>query len=50
MKMSENMHEMILGFLTRYGLQVLGALAILAVGLLVARWLGGAADRRRRLI
>jgi len=46
MKMSENTHEMVMEFLTRYGLQVLGALAILAVGLLVARWLGGVADRR----
>jgi small conductance mechanosensitive channel len=30
----------------RYGFQVLGALVILAVGLVIARWLGAVADRR----
>jgi small conductance mechanosensitive channel len=30
----------------RYGFQVLGALVILVVGVVVARWLGGLADRR----
>ena len=44
--MSLNMHEMILEILTRYGLQVLGAVAILVVGVLVARWLGRLADQR----
>ena len=46
MHMSSNMQEMVMEILTRYGFQVLGAVAILVVGLLVARWLGGAADRR----
>lgn len=46
MHMSANMQEMTMEILTRYGFQVLGALAILVVGLLVARWIGGAADRR----
>ncbi len=46
MHMSANMQEMTIEILTRYGFQVLGAVAILVVGLLVARWLGGAADRR----
>ncbi len=46
MHMSAQMQEMTMEILTRYGFQVLGALAILVVGLLVARWLGGAADRR----
>src|SRR6266511_3317961 len=46
MHMSANTQEMIVEILTRYGFQVLGALAVLVVGLLVARWLGGAADRR----
>ena len=46
MHMSDDMHEMVIDFVTRYGLQVLGAVAVLAAGLLVARWLGGAADRR----
>ena len=44
--MSSNVHEIVFEILTRYGMQVLGALAILAVGVIVARWLGGAADRR----
>jgi small conductance mechanosensitive channel len=30
----------------RYGFQVLGALVVLALGVVVARWLGGLADRR----
>ena len=32
--------------LIRYGFQVLGALVILAVGALVARWAGGLLDRQ----
>jgi small conductance mechanosensitive channel len=35
-----------LDLVVRYGFQVLGALIILAVGLIVARWLGSVADRR----
>ena len=38
MHMSANMQEMIMEIVTRYGFQVLGALAILVAGLLVARW------------
>jgi len=48
MHMSANMQEMIMEIVTRYGFQVLGALAILVAGLLVARWIGGAADREIR--
>jgi len=44
--MNINMKEMTIELLLRYGFQVLGALAILAVGFLVARWLGGMADQR----
>jgi small conductance mechanosensitive channel len=32
----------------RYGFQVLGALVILAVGFILARWVGGVTDRRLR--
>ena len=46
MNMSAHVQEMTTEILTRYGLQVLGALAILVVGLLVARWLGKVADQR----
>jgi small conductance mechanosensitive channel len=46
MDMSAHTQELIMEILTRYGLQVLGALAILVIGLLVARWLGGLADQR----
>ena len=46
MNMSAHTQEMIMEILTRYGLQVLGALAIVVIGLLVARWLGGLADQR----
>ncbi len=35
-----------LDLVVRYGFQVLGALIILVVGLVVARWVGGMADRR----
>ncbi len=44
--MNMNMKELTMDLLLRYGFQVLGAIAILAVGLLVARWLGGVADQR----
>ena len=40
MHMSANMQEMVMEILTRYGVQVLGAVAILVAGLLVARWPG----------
>jgi small conductance mechanosensitive channel len=46
MNMSAHTQELIMEILTRYGLQVLGALAILVIGLLIARWLGGLADQR----
>ncbi len=46
MDMSAHTQELVMEILTRYGLQVLGALAILVIGLLVARWLGGLADQR----
>src|SRR5574342_37994 len=44
--MSTTIRELMMEILLRYGFQVLGALAIVAVGLLVARWLGGVADQR----
>lgn len=44
--MNPSMKEMTMEILLRYGFQVLGAVAILAVGFLVARWLGGMADQR----
>jgi small conductance mechanosensitive channel len=37
---------LLLDLAVRYGFQVLGALVILGLGVLVARWLGGLADRR----
>ena len=46
MNMSAHTQELIVEILTRYGLQVLGALAIVVIGLLVARWLGELADQR----
>jgi small conductance mechanosensitive channel len=46
MNMSAHTQEMIVEILTRYGAQVLGALAILVIGWLVARWVGGLADQR----
>src|SRR2546425_9265315 len=44
--MNMNVKELTLDLLVRYGFQVLGALAILAVGFLAAKWLGGMADHR----
>jgi len=44
--MNPNMKELTIELLLRYGFQVLGALAILAVGFLVARSLGRMADQR----
>jgi small conductance mechanosensitive channel len=38
--------ELVLDLAVRYGFQVLGALAILVAGVLVARWTGGVIDRR----
>jgi len=46
MDLSAHTQELVIEILTRYGLQVLGAFAILVIGLLVARWLGGVADQR----
>src|SRR5882672_2308499 len=44
--MNINVKELTLDLLVRYGFQVLGALAILAVGFIAAKWLGGLADQR----
>jgi len=44
--MNSSLRELAMELLLRYGFQVLAALAILAVGFLVARWLGGLADQR----
>ena len=44
--MNASLKELTMELLLRYGFQVLAALAILAVGFLVARWLGGLADQR----
>jgi small conductance mechanosensitive channel len=41
-----NVKELTVELLLRYGFQVLGALAILAVGFVAAKWLGGLADQR----
>jgi small conductance mechanosensitive channel len=41
-----NVKDMTLGLVVTYGFQVLGAFAILAVGFVAARWLGGLADQR----
>jgi small conductance mechanosensitive channel len=38
--------ELLIDLAVRYGFQVLGALLILGAGLLLARWLGGLADKR----
>ena len=46
MNMNLNMKALTLDLLVRYGFQVLGALVILVVGFLVARWLAKMADRR----
>jgi small conductance mechanosensitive channel len=39
---------LVVGFATRYGMQVLGAIVILVAGLLVGRWIGGLVDARLR--
>jgi len=44
--MNANMKDVTMDLLLRYGFQVLGAFAILAVGFLVARWVGNMADQR----
>jgi len=46
MNMSANTQELVVEILTRYGIQLLAALAILVAGLLIARWLGNIADAR----
>ena len=44
--MNTTMKDLTMELLLRYGFQVLAALAILAIGFLVARWLSGLADQR----
>src|SRR5712691_10341121 len=44
--MNMNVKELTFDLLVRYGFQVLGTLATLAVGFIAANWLGGLADRR----
>ncbi len=44
--MNVNVKDMTLELIVRYGFQVVGALAILAVGFIVAKWVGGLADQR----
>jgi small conductance mechanosensitive channel len=39
-------HDLVVDLVVRYGFQVLGAVAILVVGALVARWLGNLVSRR----
>ena len=46
MNMSANTQELIVEILTRYGMHLLAALAIVVAGMLVARWLGNVADAR----
>jgi small conductance mechanosensitive channel len=46
MNFNMDMKQLTTDLLIRYGFQVLGAIAILVVGFLVARWLGGLADKR----
>ena len=41
-----NIQDVVVGLAVRYGFQVLGAAAILVVGLIVGRWLGGLVDQR----
>ncbi len=41
-----NVKDMTLALVVTYGFQVLGAFAILAVGFVAARWIGGLADQR----
>src|SRR5215470_12593723 len=44
--MNVNIKELTLELLLRYGFQVLGAIAILVVGFIAAKWIGGFADQR----
>jgi len=39
-------HDLVVDLAVRYGFQVLGALVILAAGLLLARWTGRVMERR----
>ena len=41
-------HDLVVDLVVRYGFQVLGALIILAVGFIVARWIGRLMDTRLR--
>src|SRR5689334_11784638 len=45
---SMDIKALVVGFATRYGMQVLGAIVILVAGLLVGRWIGGLVDARLR--
>jgi small conductance mechanosensitive channel len=44
--MNMNVKELTMDLLVRYGFQALGAIVVLVVGFLVARWLANTADRR----
>ena len=40
----DEVQKKVIGFLTDYGIQIIGALIILAIGALIARWVGRKAD------
>lgn len=44
--MKTSLREIAMELVLRYGFQMLGAIAVLVAGLLIARWLGGVADQR----
>src|SRR6267143_1937874 len=46
MNLNVNVKDLTTDLLVRYGFQVLGAIVILAIGFLLARWLAKTADRR----
>lgn len=41
----DEVQKKVVGFLTDYGIQIIGALIILAIGALIARWVGRKADQ-----
>ena len=41
----DEVQKKVVGFLTDYGIQIIGALIILAIGALIARWIGRKADQ-----
>ena len=41
-----NIQDVVIGLAARYGLQILGAAAILVAGLIVGRWIGSLVDQR----